>query len=377
MVTFWPIVAGAVVAATVGLAAAAAAVGAVVGTPVGAAAAAVVGFGAAAGAAVGAAVGAAAGAALWQAWSNAVVVVAVASKARARKVRRRVVVVASSDVDIGGVGKPPSELGRPQQSWGWAPSPQTDSPWIMHNAESCTSLSSGDPLPSSRTLQPADRRTMVVHAYDQLLTAITNGTFPPGRRLVIDDLASDLGVSITPVREALRQLQRDGLVTEVPYAGMQVAAPSITEIKELYTVLGVLEGFAVRRAAESLTPIELETISRELDTLRAAAEAVDVPTFLRHNLHFHRQIVAVGAGAGPLLDLIEQLRRNVARFAAMAQALDDEYLQASQVEHEQLYDCVRLGQADAAEALARRHALTFAAHLARCLEEQSTAHRSA
>ena len=220
----------------------------------------------------------------------------------------------------------------------------------------------------------ANRRTLVEHAYEQVRRAITSGRFSPGRRLVIDDLAADLGVSITPVREALRQLQREGLVSDVPYSGMQVATLSVAELRELYTVLGVLEGFAVRRAAELLTAPEIEELGRELQVLADSAEQGDVGAFRRLNDRFHRLIVTRGSGGGVLMEMIEQLTRNVVRYAAAGDVLDRAYLEASQAEHEQLFAYLCSQDGDAAESLARRHALTFAEHLARRLEEQREDH---
>jgi DNA-binding GntR family transcriptional regulator len=223
-------------------------------------------------------------------------------------------------------------------------------------------------------LRPA-RRTLVDQVSTQLRRAITSGRFPPGQRLVIDDLAADLGVSITPIREALRQLQREGLVSDVPYSGMQVAAPSPTELSELYTVLGVLEGFAVRRAAELLSPTAIDELGRGLQFLAQAAEQGDVLAFRRLNDRFHRQIVTCGAGGGVLMELIEQLSRNVARFSTAADVLDQAYLEAAQTEHVELYALLRCKDGGGAEALARHHALTFAEHLTRRLEEQRDDHQ--
>jgi DNA-binding GntR family transcriptional regulator len=216
----------------------------------------------------------------------------------------------------------------------------------------------------------ANRRTLVEQAYGQLRHAITSGKFSPGHRLVIDDLAADLGVSITPVREALRQLQREGLVSDIPYSGMQVATLSVAELRELYTVLGVLEGFAVRRAAELLSPAEIEELGRDLQGLADSAAKGDLAAFRRLNDRFHRRIVARGSGGGVLMDMIEQLTRNVVRYAAAGDVLDHAYLEASQAEHELLHAHLRNKDGEAAESLARHHALTFAEHLARCLEEQ-------
>jgi DNA-binding GntR family transcriptional regulator len=231
-----------------------------------------------------------------------------------------------------------------------------------------------DPASALGGLLRANRSTLVEQAYAQVRQAITSGRFSPGHRLVIDVLATDLGVSITPVREALRQLQREGLVSDIPYSGMQVAAPSVAEVRELYTVLGVLEGFAVRRAAELLSPAEIEELKQGLQVLADAAEQGDVGAFRRLNERFHRLIVSRGAGGGVLMELIEQLTRNVGRYTAAGHALDRAYLEASQAEHQQLYAHLCRKDGEAAESLARHHAQTFAEHLTRRLEEQREDH---
>jgi DNA-binding GntR family transcriptional regulator len=249
-----------------------------------------------------------------------------------------------------------------------SPMPLDTMPRLGHHA------SSVEPASASGGLLRANRQTLVEQVYGQVRRAITSGRFPPGQRLVIDDLAADLGVSITPVREALRQLQREGLVSDVPFSGMQVAAPSVAELKELYAVLGVLEGFAVRRAAELLSPTEIRDLGRMLDLLGDAAEQGDVVAFRRLNDRFHRRIVSRGAGDGMLMQLIEQLSRNVDRYSAAGDHLDRVYLEAAQAEHQQLYAYLRSKEGEAAESLARHHALTFAEHLMRRLEEQREDH---
>lgn len=217
-------------------------------------------------------------------------------------------------------------------------------------------------------LTPARRQTLTGHAYEQLLAAICSGALSPGHKLVIDSVARELGLSITPVREALRRLQHEGLVTEVPYSGMQVSALSTIELRELFGIRGVLEGYAIRLATERFTDDDLETIQRELDILEESTKRGDIAAFRRHNTRFHEAILRRGKGEGALADMIHQLTRNTERYRAAGALLDQAYLEAAQAEHRCLVELIRQRRVDEAELLARRHALTFVNHLAWRLE---------
>src|SRR5215813_15457812 len=100
-------------------------------------------------------------------------------------------------------------------------------------------------------------RTKQQFVYRTLRDAIIRCELVPGERLVIDDLAQRLGVSIIPVREALRLLQSEGLVVNVPHVGATVAPISHDSILEVFTVLEGLELVATRAAAERATPEDL------------------------------------------------------------------------------------------------------------------------
>src|SRR6056297_4155191 len=104
-------------------------------------------------------------------------------------------------------------------------------------------------------------------AYARLMSDIRAGTFRPGDRLTETDLAERLGLSRTPVREAIRQLESDGLVTHVPRVGAAVRRLDYAEITELYEMRAVLEGTAARFAARAAYPSEideLEAINHEM-----------------------------------------------------------------------------------------------------------------
>lgn len=104
-------------------------------------------------------------------------------------------------------------------------------------------------------------------AYARLIADIKAGTLKPGDRLTETEVASRLGLSRTPVREAIRQLESDGLVTHVPRVGAAVRKLDYREVSELYEMRAVLEGTAARfaaRAASEIELAELEAINEEM-----------------------------------------------------------------------------------------------------------------
>ena len=121
-------------------------------------------------------------------------------------------------------------------------------------------------------------------AYQTLLSEIGDGQLLPGDRLRETELAERLGVSRTPVREAIRQLEADGLVTHVPRQGATIRRLDYAEVMELYEMRVVLEGTAARLAARAAADIELD----ELEAINAdLAKAADASAAFRLNRLFH------------------------------------------------------------------------------------------
>ena len=113
-------------------------------------------------------------------------------------------------------------------------------------------------------------------AYARLLSELRRGLLNPGDRLVELDLAERLGVSRTPVREAIRQLEADGIVTHIPRQGATIRTLDYAEVMELYEMRAVLEGTAARLAARAASDIEIEELTdmnRQLESLGNAPEA--------------------------------------------------------------------------------------------------------
>lgn len=125
-------------------------------------------------------------------------------------------------------------------------------------------------------------------AYRRLLDEIRNGSLLPGARLRETELADRLGISRTPVREAIRQLEADGLVVHLPRQGATIRSLDHAEVVELYEMRSVLEGTAARLAARAASDIELaelQALNTELAAAPAGAQAREL------NRQFHRMLL--------------------------------------------------------------------------------------
>lgn len=129
-------------------------------------------------------------------------------------------------------------------------------------------------------------------AYDALREGIVTGRHPAGTRLREEDLAATLGLSRTPVREALRRLHADGLVQVEPRRGALVVDWSTADLDELFELRALVEGYSARRAASRITDEQVATLEALCDGMEAAAAGseIDYETVGRLNSQFHQEI---------------------------------------------------------------------------------------
>jgi DNA-binding GntR family transcriptional regulator len=130
-------------------------------------------------------------------------------------------------------------------------------------------------------------RTMAEYALEQLRESIILGELPAGTPLRLDDLARRLGMSISPIREAVRQLESLGLAKHVPHQGARVLEFDIHELQDLFHVRLSLESLAVRRAAARFSDAAEQAARAHLERFDAAATAGDVRGTLRAHTDFH------------------------------------------------------------------------------------------
>ena len=117
-------------------------------------------------------------------------------------------------------------------------------------------------------------QTHAVRAYEHLRRKLISGDFPPGSRLRYGPIGKELGISATPVREAIGQLANEGLVQLVPQLGAVVRQVDRETLTELYELREVLEPYAAARAAERATSQQIEKISEQLERMRRITEQV-------------------------------------------------------------------------------------------------------
>jgi DNA-binding GntR family transcriptional regulator len=170
-------------------------------------------------------------------------------------------------------------------------------------------------MPLVTTSAGARHQTKQEFVYQTLRRAILVCELQPGERLVIDDLATRLGVSIIPVREALQVLQSEGLVASVPHIGAAVAPISRESIVDVFTVLEGLELMATRLVAQEGSAAALGTLARLVAVMDDAAQAGRYEEWADLNTRFHHAISAstglplLGEMTDRVLGLWDRVRR--------------------------------------------------------------------
>ena len=150
-------------------------------------------------------------------------------------------------------------------------------------------------------------------AYEWIRDRIVGQEYGPGYRLVFSTLASDLGMSVVPVREALRRLEAEGLVTHERNVGARVSLVDESGYTEVMQTLGVVEGAATALSAPLLTPADLADARAINDRMTVLADDLDARTFTALNQEFHSALYR----ACPNAYLLEEVHRGWARLSGL------------------------------------------------------------
>ncbi len=141
---------------------------------------------------------------------------------------------------------------------------------------------------SSMNLQiPRQAATLRLLVEDKIRNAIATGHFKPGQRLIERELCEQMGVGRTSVREALRQLEAEGLVVTIPHRGPEVSSINADEARQLYEVRALLEGFAGRAFAERGSDADIARLKEAVAGFRKAAEGDDRATLVEAKTRFY------------------------------------------------------------------------------------------
>jgi DNA-binding GntR family transcriptional regulator len=189
--------------------------------------------------------------------------------------------------------------------------------------------------------------------YDQLHDGIVSGRYRPGERLDLDAIAEHAGTSRTPVREAMRRLESEGLVTSIPHRGYIVSELSVAEIVELYHIRAVLEGLAARLAAHNLTPEEVRFLRKLVHSMQVHLSNGLPEKVLALNRPFH-EIIYRAAKAPLLYEYINNLYASTSRYRSLTATFPgraDELV----AEHAALAEALISGNAEEAERITNAH----------------------
>ena len=191
------------------------------------------------------------------------------------------------------------------------------------------------------------------YAYRKILHAIDMGEFNPGDRLVESELAEQLRISRTPVREALQRLETQGVLSR-DGRSLIVASLDHDQLGELYVVRSVLEGLAARLAAQHAAPEEVRVLGEMVDANRALMD--DPGAMSRANKRFHRQIHLASHNRF-LIRQLDSVRRSLALLSTTTFATEGRP-EIAMREHQEIVDAIAARNGDRADFAAQTHIST-------------------
>ncbi len=190
-------------------------------------------------------------------------------------------------------------------------------------------------------------------AYEAIRSAITARTIPAGSKLSVPQLASQLKVSRTPVKEALARLEREGLVTTIPNRGAFVSLLDASDISEVYQIREMLEGLVARLAVARAERPAILALRQLVRSQQEALRSGDVAAIMRADMAFHRHLQTL-AGNGRLTALLQNLQDQIRIVFATSITIPGRREKAV-AEHRHILAAIEQGDPEAAEQAAREH----------------------
>ena len=189
--------------------------------------------------------------------------------------------------------------------------------------------------------------------FENLRTAILEGDLKAGQRLMEVQLAEQLGVSRTPIREAIRKLELEGLVVMLPRKGAYVANMSFKDLIDVLEIRSSLEGLAASLAAERLREEDISDLERVAKEFEKSVREADIDNVLKKDVEFHEKIFLM-ANNKKLYQLITSLWEQVHRFRVTYVSNYDASLSLVD-EHNRILEAIKSGDCELAKKYATEH----------------------
>jgi DNA-binding GntR family transcriptional regulator len=189
--------------------------------------------------------------------------------------------------------------------------------------------------------------------FEAIREAIINSTLKPGERLMEIQLAEEMGVSRTPVREAIRKLELEGFVVMIPRKGAYVAGLSMKDIADVFEIRAALEGLAAALAAERITEEELEELERLLVKIGECIQSNDLNAVIEKDTEFH-DVLFRATRNERLVQIVSNLREQIQRYRT-ASLSSPGRMKLALEEHKQIVEALSERDVEKAQQLAREH----------------------
>ncbi|MDD3364429.1 MAG: GntR family transcriptional regulator [Syntrophomonas sp.] len=203
---------------------------------------------------------------------------------------------------------------------------------------------------------------------DAIRSAIMSGILQPRERLMEIQMAEELGVSRTPIREALRKLELEGFIVMVPRKGAYVADLSFKDIADVFEIRAALEGLAAGLAAERITEEELEDLERLLVEKREAITQNDIGKLVEVDTKFH-ELMYKASRNERLSSIISNLREQIQRFRLTSLSFPGR-MKDSLDEHKKIVEAIQSRDSQIARHVAQEHIENAENVLIECLKKE-------
>ena len=208
--------------------------------------------------------------------------------------------------------------------------------------------------PISQLSAPTAARSLTAWATENLRRAVLDGRFEPGERLDQDALADELGVSRTPIREAIAALESEGLLESKPYRGVYVTVVSAEDIREVFALRALLEAEVVRQAVSSIPDSVLDALETMLKEAQEAYDNGDQAAQFDADRHFHKTLREFAANS-LLREVLDGVNNRVTAVRRFAQTKPGPHVDEFAREHLEILRSIRQRDPDKAASLMKLH----------------------
>lgn len=200
------------------------------------------------------------------------------------------------------------------------------------------------------------RRVSKDFAYSEIKRKIIIGELEPDQNVVEENLAGELEISRTPLREALQRLEMEGLIVRQSNGRLKVAAITRTEVEEVFVVRSMLEGIIARQAAENRSEKDVQFLTNTVEMIRKASEQQDEEDIIYYGGEFHSLLYEI-SGNKTAIKILSMLNDHIDRYRRLIPKNSKGRNGKATEEHARILQCIASKDADGAESAMREHIL--------------------